>query len=182
MRGPRCADRKLGKTSMQSTIPVKDAVTLRSKVYDGDVEAIVRMHGEVYAEEYGFNEEFEQYVTGPLAAFSKSPTDRERLWIAERGGKIVGCIAIVTSEPSVAQLRWFLVRPEARRSGLGWRLMKEAITFSRRRKYKTIRLWTVSLLTAAAHLYTKVGFRLVEKIPGHKWGVDVVEERYEVQL
>lgn len=169
-------------TSMQPSFPPNEAVTLRSALYDGDVETIVRIHGEVYSRECGFDPSFEEYVSTPLSQFAKSPTDRERIWIAERNGKIIGCIAIVTASPTDAQLRWYLVIPEARGSGLGRRLLKEATTFCRRRKYKNVFLWTVSTLTVAAHLYNKVGFHLVEKLPNHKWGVDVEEEKYQMTL
>jgi len=43
-------------------------------------------------------------------------------------------------------------------------------------------LWTVSSLTAAAHLYRSAGFQKVEEKPGRLWGVDVIEERYELHL
>jgi hypothetical protein len=43
-------------------------------------------------------------------------------------------------------------------------------------------LWTVSSLAAAASLYRSAGFRLVEEIPGRRWGVDVVEQRYDLAL
>jgi GNAT superfamily N-acetyltransferase len=82
----------------------------------------------------------------------------------------------------VAQLRWFLVEPSARGSGLGRRLINEAIAFSEARGYRSIVLWTVRSLEAAAHLYHDVGFRMVEEKPGRMWGVEVVEERYELAL
>ncbi len=79
-------------------------------------------------------------------------------------------------------LRWFLVDPSVRGAGLGKRLLQESIAFSRNCRYKTIILWTVSALTAAAHLYRAAGFRKVEEKPGRLWGVDVVEEKYELEL
>ena len=81
-----------------------------------------------------------------------------------------------------AQLRWFLVDPSARGQGLGRRLLHEAVEFSKSQDYQSVFLWTVSALTTAAHLYHSVGFRKVEQKPGRQWGVDVVEERYVLDL
>src|SRR3954464_3514282 len=90
------------------------AVTIRTDLRPGDVGAIVRLHGTVYARERGWDATFEAYVAGPLAGFVLSGSDRQRIWVAERGGELVGCVAVVTAAPGTAQLRWFLVAPGAR--------------------------------------------------------------------
>jgi GNAT superfamily N-acetyltransferase len=159
-----------------------DAVTLRTDLRPGDVGMVVHMHGILYGKESGFDPTFEAYVAGPLAELVFRSSPRERLWIAERDRRFVGCIAIVTASHDVAQLRWFLVDPCARGIGLGKRLLKDAVVFSREQGYRRIILWTVSALAAAAHLYRAAGFRKVEEKPGHMWGVDVVEEMYELLL
>jgi hypothetical protein len=43
-------------------------------------------------------------------------------------------------------------------------------------------LWTVSVLEAAARLYRSFGFVIVEAKPRRLWGLDVVEECYELKL
>jgi N-acetylglutamate synthase-like GNAT family acetyltransferase len=162
--------------------PLEAGVTLRTDLRPGDMGAVIELHGRIYAREYGFDHTFEAYVAGPLAEFSQSADARERIWLAERDGKIVGCIAIVASAPDVAQLRWFLVDPSARGLGIGKTLVHEAVAFCRSCRYKSVILWTVSVLTAAANLYRSMGFRLVERKPVKQWGVDVIEERYELDL
>jgi GNAT superfamily N-acetyltransferase len=157
-------------------------LTLRHDLRPGDLGAIVRLHGMVYAREYGFDPTFEAYVAGPLAQFALSRTDRDRLWIAEHDTRLVGCIAIVAASPTEAQLRWFLVDPSARGLGLGRLLLVEAIAFCEERGYESIFLWTVGQLTAAARLYRAAGFTRVEEKPGRRWGVEVVEERYLLHL
>jgi ribosomal protein S18 acetylase RimI-like enzyme len=156
--------------------------TLRHDLKPGDLGYLVYLHGQTYAREYGFDPTFEAYVAGPLAEFVRSHTDRDRLWIAERGGDIVGCIAVVGTAATEAQLRWFLVDPCARGLGLGKRLLQEAVAFAKGRGYQSMFLWTVSELTAAARLYRSVGFEKVEEKPGQQWGVEVVEERYVLHL
>jgi GNAT superfamily N-acetyltransferase len=162
--------------------PELPAVALRCNLKPDDVPAIVKLHGAIYAREHGFDPSFESYVAGPLAEFARTRSDRDRIWIAERDGRIVGCIAIVAVDESRAQLRWFLVDRSLRGAGLGSRLLREAIEFSRRCGYTLIFLWTVSALTAAARLYTRFGFRRVEEHSARLWGVEVVEERYDLDL
>jgi GNAT superfamily N-acetyltransferase len=160
----------------------QEGVTVRTNLKPGDLGAIVSLHGILYAREYGFDPTFEAYVAGPLAEFVRSATARERLWLAERAGRLLGCIAVVAATPQTAQLRWFLVDPAARGTGLGKRLLGEAVTFCKECGYRNLILWTVSALAAAGHLYRSAGFRKVEEKPGRRWGVAVVEEKYELVL
>jgi GNAT superfamily N-acetyltransferase len=159
-----------------------DGVTLRTELKPGDIGYVIYLHGILYAREYGFDHTFEAYVAGPLSEFARAASARERLWIAEREGRIVGCIAIVACSPQVAQLRWFLVDPSSRGTGVGKRLLTEAVAFCKSCGYRSIILWTVSALVAAAHLYRLAGFRKCEEKSGKMWGVEVVEERYELTL
>lgn len=157
-------------------------VTVRTRIKPGDIGSVVRFHGVTYAREYGFDHTFEAYVAEPLGAFAKSAAPKKRLWIAEQGDRLVGCIAIVAHSTDVAQLRWFLVDADCRGAGLGRRLLNKAVAFCRASGYRSVILWTVSALTAAARLYVSAGFRKVEDKPGTHWGVHVVEERYELDL
>jgi GNAT superfamily N-acetyltransferase len=159
-----------------------DAITLRADLRPGDVGTIIYLHGIVYARERGFDPTFEAYVAGPLAEFVRKGSPRERLWVAEWGGRTVGCVAIVAAGPHTAQLRWFLVDPSARGRGLGNRLLHAALAFCRQAGYTDVLLWTESALTTAARLYEGAGFRKTETKPGRVWGVDLVEEKYELRL
>jgi GNAT superfamily N-acetyltransferase len=168
---------------MEKQLEISDrTVTLRTDRRPGDLGALVYLHGTIYAREHGFDHTFEAYVAGPLADFVLSASDRERLWIAERSGRIVGCIAMVAASPQVAQLRWFLVDPGARGLGIGKLLLHEAVAFCKQCQYESIFLWTVSALTAAAHLYRSLDFRKVEEKGGRRWGVEVIEEKYALPL
>lgn len=161
---------------------VDTAISLRTELRPGDVGAVVALHGIVYAKEYGFDATFEAYVAAPLAEYVLRGSPRERIWLAESAGHLVGCIAIVAETPTIAQLRWFVVAPKARGSGIGTRLLREALAFSRTSGYDRIVLWTVSALETAGRLYRGAGFRRSESVPGQRWGVSVVEEKYEMAL
>ncbi|MBY0229268.1 MAG: GNAT family N-acetyltransferase [Gemmataceae bacterium] len=153
---------------------------IRTELREGDVDAVASLHGTTYAREHGFDHSFEQYVREPLARFAENPVGG-RVWLAEEGGRLVGCIAIVPGEEGWAQLRWFLVSPETRGQGLGRRLMGEALAFARERGYPGVYLWTVSALERAASLYRAAGFALVEEKPG-AWGAAVLEQKYDLRL
>lgn len=158
------------------------AIHIRHQIQAGDLGLIARAHGLIYSRECGFDETFEAYVATPLAecVIRRSPSDR--LWIAERAGRFFGCIAIVEASPSQVQLRWYLVDPAARGIGLGKRLLQLAVEFCRERRYETCILWTVAQLTGAANLYRWAGFRKIQEKPGVMWGVQVVEEKYELRI
>jgi GNAT superfamily N-acetyltransferase len=169
-------------TPHSSTFEAACAFSLRHDLRPGDLGTIIAFHGTVYAVEYGLNVAFEAYVAGTLAEFLHLKSERDRLWIAERGDRIVGCIAIVSKSETEAQLRWFFVEPSARGMGLGRKLLAEALIFCERQRYQSVFLWTVNLLTAAAHLYRSAGFEKVEEKPGEPWGVPVIEEKYVLRL
>ncbi len=163
-------------------MPAPGDLTVRTALRPGDLGSVVRLHGTLYAREHGFDATFEAYVAGPLAEFVRAAPARGRIWVAERGGEVVGCVAIVPASAQTAQLRWFLVDPGARGMGLGRRLLDEALAFCTEAGYDAVFLWTVSALTAAARLYRAAGFRKTEEKPGKVWGADVVEEKYERAL
>jgi GNAT superfamily N-acetyltransferase len=147
-----------------------------------DLQAIVDLHGTVYAKECGWNASFKAYVAGPLIDWFKSASPRNRVWIAEQDGKLVGCVAIVATTAEIAQLRWLLVDPAVRGRGLGKWLLAEAIVFAKEQGYAKIILWTEQSLKAAAHLYASAGFLKTEMKAGWKWGAHVVEEKYELSI
>lgn len=159
-----------------------DAVQIRTGLQPGDLGAIIRLHGRLYAQEFGFDTRFEAYVAKPLAEFAVTPEQRQRIWLAENDSGLKACIAIVAQDNDTAQLRWYLVHPVMRGQGLGKRLLDLALVFCRECDYRFVVLWTVSTLEAAAHLYSAVGFRKVETKNSHAWGQDVVEEKYVLDL
>jgi GNAT superfamily N-acetyltransferase len=157
-------------------------IELRNELKPGDIGRVILLHGTLYAEEYGWDHTFEAYVAGPLAEFAKSHNDRERIWIVEHHGEVAGSIAIVEASPEEAQLRWLLLHPGLRGRGVGGALMKEAVDFCRERGYRSIFLWTVSALTAAAKLYRSAGFTLTGEQTRELWGATVTEQRYDLTL
>jgi ribosomal protein S18 acetylase RimI-like enzyme len=159
------------------------SVSIRTGIKPGDLGAIMRLHGVLYAEEYGLDWTFELYIAQGYAEAAEAFTSgKARLWVVEDAGEVVGSIAIVGHSPGSAQLRWFLLHPKARGQGLGRRLLKEAVEFSRASGYQRIFLWTLCNLEAAIHLYRAFGFQKMEEATHRLWGQTLTEERYELSL
>jgi GNAT superfamily N-acetyltransferase len=159
-------------------------VTIRHDLRPGDLGRVIELHAVVYATEFGFDHTFEAYVAETIGQFGRRlQTGLDRLWLAELDGRLVGSIAIARREGGEAQLRWFLLHPDARGHGLGRRLVEDAVTFCRDASYRSIFLWTVHPLTVAARLYASVGFHRVEaRPPAPLWGTVLSEERYDFTL
>ena len=78
------------------------------------------------------------------------------------------------------QLRWFLLVPEVRGSGLGRRLLEAALAYGRERGFSRIFLWTFADLEGARRLYERAGFRITETKTGLIWGAERTELRMEM--
>jgi GNAT superfamily N-acetyltransferase len=120
---------------------------------------VVHRHGVVYAQEYGYDEQFEALVAEIAARFIQHfDPKRERCWMAEKDGEIVGSVFLVKKSKTVAKLRLLLVEPSAR----GLALASARSTNAYARPPGRYRKWFCgrSELPAARHLYEQAGFRL----------------------
>jgi GNAT superfamily N-acetyltransferase len=141
------------------------------------------VHGEVYAEEFGWDGSFEALVARIVADYAADHDPaREAAWIAELDGERVGCVFCVASDDTTAQLRILLVHPDGRGLGLGARLVEECIGFARGAGYERMVLWTNDPLVAARHVYLAAGFRLTDESPHRSFGHDLVGQTYELEL
>lgn len=149
----------------------------------GDLGWIVHRHAVLYAQEFGWNEEFEALAAEVAASFIRNfKPKRDCCWIAERDGRIVGSAAVVDHGEGVAKLRLVYVEPTARGLGIGERLVAECMRFARQAGYRRMTLWTHNVLLAARRIYEKAGFTIVANEPHHSFGHDLVSEIWERDL
>jgi DNA-binding MarR family transcriptional regulator/GNAT superfamily N-acetyltransferase len=150
----------------------------------GDMGWVVHRHGALYWKEYGYDERFEALVAEIVSEFIQNfDPKRERCWIAEKDGEIMGSVFVVAKSKTVAKLRLLLVEPTARGLGIGRRLVEECVRFARQAGYRKMMLWTQSELGAARHLYQQAGFERIARQPHKSWGRnDLVAETWAMPL
>lgn len=157
--------------------------TIRRLGRPADLGWVIQAHGEVYADEFGWDTSFEALVARIVADFAASnDPEREAAWIAELDGRRIGCVFCVAKDASTAQLRILLVHPDGRGRRLGERLVAECVEFARSAGYARMRLWTNDPLTAARKIYLAAGFTLAAEEPHHSFGVDLIGQKYELAL
>ena len=153
----------------------------------GDIGWIIHRQAAVYAQEYGYNTDFEALVAQVATHFlvHYNP-QRDRCWIAEAesDSQPVGHVFLVQhpERPTVAKLRLLLVEQSARGTGLGTKLVNECIAFAKQAGYYTITLWTQGDLHAARRIYQKAGFRLIHEERHHSFGKDLIGQTWELEL
>lgn len=145
----------------------------------GDPSLVCYFYYKLYADMYRFNGSVEKYFVRGMADLWDDPNGNN-LWVAEKDGKIVGCIAIIGRGLGEAQLRWFGVGKEAQGHGLGTKLVGTAMEFCKKKGYKHVNLWTIDILEPARHIYGKFGFSMTETKPNTEWAdYPLLEEKWE---
>jgi DNA-binding MarR family transcriptional regulator/GNAT superfamily N-acetyltransferase len=149
----------------------------------GDMGWVTERNAVIYAREYGWGPGIEAVTARICADFLEAAApDRQRCWIAERGGERLGCVFLVQESPAVGRLRLLLLEPGARGAGLGRRLVEECITFARAAGYREVVLWTHAVLTAARRIYAATGFELEQTWTHDDFGHEEVAETWRLRL
>jgi DNA-binding MarR family transcriptional regulator/GNAT superfamily N-acetyltransferase len=145
----------------------------------GDMGWVVHRQTVLYAQEYGWNAEYEALAAEIMAKFIRTFDPKsERCWIAEKNGQVIGSVFVVRTDETTAKLRLLYVDPSARGLGIGSRLVDECLRFARQVGYQKMLLWTNSVLVDACRIYQRAGFQLVEEAPHHSFGKDLVGQTW----
>ncbi|GAF65522.1 putative acetyltransferase [Bacillus sp. TS-2] len=145
-----------------------------------DKDYIVRSHYELYNKEFGYDLSFRDFIVKRVDGFIDRADSDESIFILEIDEKNMGSVSVNKVNDATAQLGLFLVDPNARGTGFGYKLVEAAINFSKQRGYKDILLWTNSELKSARRIYEKFGFVLKESQTKLLSNKEVIEERWEL--
>lgn len=149
----------------------------------GDMGLIIHSHAVQFAQDYGWNEEFEALVAERTAEFIRNfDPARERCWLAEHQGRMVGSLCLVRVKEDVAELRLPFVASEARNLGIGKAMLAEALRFARHVGYKKITMWTESIHEHARDIFEDAGLRVMREIQHHRFGKDLTGQHWEMEL
>lgn len=150
----------------------------------GELGHQIARHGQIYTGEFGYPAIFEGYVVQAFAGFMASfAPPRDRFFIAERAGEIIGSIASKGLPDHTAQLRFLIVEASARGLGLGRQLVGGVLEHARACGDRRVVLDTASDLTAARTLYTSFGFVKVAEVADEPWlPAGVLSERWHLDL
>ncbi|MFH1078682.1 MAG: GNAT family N-acetyltransferase [Pseudomonadota bacterium] len=156
-----------------------------SEYMPGLLGRITELHASYYHGHWGFDLFFETKVAVELADFLQHfDSSRDGLWVAMIDDHIIGAIAISGRDAATigGRLRWLIVAPQYQGRGYGKRLMRAAMDFCRRARFKRVYLTTFAGLDAARRLYEQEGFRIdVEQEDAH-WGKTMREQTFELML
>jgi GNAT superfamily N-acetyltransferase len=160
--------------------PIRTDVSLRTDLRAGDIGEIVRLHGVLYAAEYGLDARFEAGVAETLvSAVEAGWPGRGAIRIAERDGRFAGCVGLTVEGPTHGRVRWVLLDPALRGQGVGRRMVTEILDYADSSGLEMVDLWTFSELRAAGQLYRSVGFEVIETRRFSGWGRPILMQHYQ---
>lgn len=127
---------------------------------DSDETGLIELIGSIFAE----------YPNCVLAVDEEIPELRHiatsfagwkgHFWVAERDGRIVGCIGFTPAhEPGGIELKKLYVAASERQTGLGSRLTDRVVEAARARGARFIDLWSDTKFETAHHFYEHRGFK-----------------------
>jgi peptidyl-dipeptidase Dcp len=158
-------------------------ITIRTDLRPGDLGYVIHLHGSMYAQEYQYGISFETYVArGMYEFYSQYDAEKDNVWICEDEDRIIGFLLCMHRSEQIAQLRFFILLPGYRGMGLGKRLMELFMEYLHAKNYHSCYLWTTNQQATAAFIYKKLGFVMTKEKSSTDFGIQLLEQRYDLQL
>ncbi len=157
-------------------------VVIRSPL-PGDLGWIIQVHGQYYAEHFGWFGEFECIVAKIVVDYlGAKDSDRQACFIAEVNGQRVGCIMLMENTDTEGKLRVMFVAEDARGKGIGGLLIESVLKKAKTIGYRTLSLWTTNKQKAARELYKKIGLSLISSTPNITFAKDSYDELWRMTI
>lgn len=83
------------------------------------------------------------------------------IFFAIYNNSVVGTMALIPRENGVYELNKMAVNKELRGNGIGNQLINFIIDFAKKKKYKSVILYSNTVLKNSIHLYNKFGFKKI---------------------
>jgi putative acetyltransferase len=127
---------------------------------DDDAEALIALIAAVFDEYPGCILDVDDEAPELRAIATASARRGGGFWVAEEGARVVGSVGLspVPETDGIELLKLYVAR-EARRKGLGERLVRLVEQEARRRGAPFVELWTDTRFRDAHRLYERLGFR-----------------------
>ena len=169
------------------------AIRIATGYRPGLIGRCLELQALYYARHTGFGQLFEYGRAHDIADFFvHMPHARSEVWCALDGETIMGTVVVdghrfgddlsgdSKNAPGRddAQIRWFITDDATRGTGIGRRLITEALAFCDRIGFARTHLWTFAGLDAARHLYETSGFVLVDEQSSTEWGPPVLKQHF----
>ena len=76
--------------------------------------------------------------------------------------EVVGTMALIPREERIYELNKMAVKKELRGNGIGHQLIQYTIDFAKNNKYRSVILYSNTVLENSIHLYNKFGFKKID--------------------
>lgn len=133
------------------------AVTIRAS-RSGDETKVVQVVAGILQSE--FSQDQPAYPTDDLERLADSYAGPNSTFlVAEQDARIVGTCGVKAESPQTAILRRLFVSPTCRGKGVGSQLLKEALSFCRKRGFREVIIRTSTRMQQAIRLCMAEGFQ-----------------------
>ena len=157
-------------------------MTIITEFAPGSLGTIIALHGQHYAQNWGFGTFFEAKVAHELAAFAGRMASNDLVLLTYDNEGLAASIVLDLNDPVSGErgchLRWFICAQLCRGTGIGRKLMDRAMSHADEHSNGNVWLTTFVGLEPARDLYESYGFTLTHEQEGEAWETVVKEQEF----